>query len=150
MEGCDILPARRPEGFTVAALLQKAHPDEDVAGIGAQAVHRPHAERRAGAKEAVEVMIIAAVVPEDERHPVNQTKKRCASLFLSGESQREAVAFCGSGKRGEIGETKLWQGTSSRQRNFCGDGLEPVPAKIPPRRNRDFGGNDQVKCVVHE
>ena len=96
------------------------------------------------------MVIIAAVVPEDERHPVNQTKVRCTCLFCSRESQREAVAFCGSGQRGEIGEAKLWQGASNRQRHFCGDGFEPVPEKIPPRRNRDFGSYDMGKCAAHE
>ncbi len=74
MKRGDILPVRTPHALATASLCEEPHPHDQITAIGAQTVRRAHAHRRAGPEEAVEIVIIAAVIAENEGYATAQPR----------------------------------------------------------------------------
>jgi len=75
------------------------------------------------------MMIVGAVVSEDERHALDQADAIRGRYLVRGQLVCRAVDRHGTAHGGKIGEEQLRQWTSERRRSFCRDGLEPAPAK---------------------
>nr|WP_234889287.1 hypothetical protein [Agrobacterium vitis] len=75
------------------------------------------------------MMIVGAVVSEDERHALDQADAIRGRYLVRGQLVCRAIDRHGTAHGGKIGEEQLRQWTSERRRSFCRDGLEPAPAK---------------------
>ena len=71
MEGDDIVMISAPNRLAGTAFLEEPDPDQDVMGVGAQAVPRTHPHGRTGSKEPVHVMQVGSVPIEEERHAIH-------------------------------------------------------------------------------
>ncbi|WP_244611114.1 MULTISPECIES: hypothetical protein [Rhizobiaceae] len=107
MEGCDIVPISRPEGSVVSALGKKAHPDQDIPTIGAQAVGRTNPQRGASSKEPVQVVIVAVVIAKNERHAVHEVQLLGGCDFIHRQPVDDAINRNRLPQRRKIREEEL-------------------------------------------
>ena len=91
VESRDIFPVRRPDGFALAPFGKEAQPSDNIASVPTQAVQRAHPHGWTGAKEPIEVVIVAAIIAKDEWHAVDEAEGRCRGDDLGRKFMTNAI-----------------------------------------------------------